>query len=123
MSKTKEILLDRREFTVRAALLALSGVTITVSACGGGSGNPNNPDPPSSGDKVGTISANHNHTAVISAARLAQGGDLDLDISGTAGHPHRVALTGAELTQIAAGTRVSKNSTTDDGHNHQVTFN
>ncbi len=28
--------LDRREFTLAAVLAALSGVTITISACGGG---------------------------------------------------------------------------------------
>jgi len=117
--------LDRREFTLQAALLALSGVSITISGCGGGGGGSptTGTPPPAAGDKVGSISANHGHTAVITAARLAQGGDLSLDIRGTSGHTHTVMLSGAELVQIAGGTRITKTSTNDDGHTHDVTFN
>ena len=32
--------LDRREFTLAAVLAMLSGVTITISACGGGGSSP-----------------------------------------------------------------------------------
>ena len=118
--------LDRREFTLQAALLALSGVSITISACGGGSDSPSTGTPPPAAgpsDEVGAISANHGHTAVIRAAELAAGAALNLDISGSAGHTHRVQLSGAEITQIANGTRVTKTSSTDDGHSHDVTFN
>ncbi len=118
MNKETKTQLDRREFTLQAALLALAGVTITISGCGG-----DDPSSPTSGDEVGTISANHGHTAVIAAASLTAGADIDLNISGTAGHPHHVLLSGSEVTQVAGGTRISKTSTTDDGHNHQVTFN
>lgn len=128
--KKKQSDLDRREFALRAALLALSGVSITVSACGGGGGSPSTPTPPTtttppatSNDEVGSVSANHGHTAIITAAQLAAGGAVDLDISGTAGHPHRVQLSGDEVVQIRGGTRVAKPSSTDDGHNHTVTFN
>jgi hypothetical protein len=119
--------LDRREFTLAAALAALSGVTITISSCGGDS-SPASPTPtptpnPGSGDKVGTISANHGHSAVITGARLAQGGDLELDIRGQADHPHTVSLSAADMTAIASNQRVSRDSTTDSGHSHTVTFN
>ena len=125
--------LDRREFTVAAVLAALSGVTITISSCGGSNGSPtSNPTPtpipnptptPSAGDKVGAISGNHGHTAVISAAKLTSPTDIDLDIQGQASHPHSVQLSAAEVTQISQGGRVSKASTTNDGHSHTVTFN
>lgn len=123
--------LDRREFTVAAVLAALSGVTITISSCGGSSGSPtSNPTPspnptptPSSGDKSGTISGNHGHIAVITAARLAAGNGFDLDIQGQATHTHTVTISAAEVTQIAQGTRVAKASSTNDGHSHTVTFN
>ena len=125
--------LDRREFTVAAALAALSGVTITISSCGGSSGSPTsnptptpNPSPtptPSGGDKSGSISGNHGHVAVITAAELTAGGAINLDIAGTAGHTHTVSLSAAEVTQISTGTRVSKASTTNDAHSHTVTFN
>jgi hypothetical protein len=126
--------LTRREFTVAAALAALSGVAITISesACGGSSYSPSTPTPnptpaptptPASGDKVGEISSNHGHSAVITAAQLTAGGALQLDIMGTATHTHTVVLTAAEVTAIAGGTKTSKESTTTDGHSHTVTFN
>ncbi len=125
--------LDRREFTVAAVLAALSGVTITISSCGGSDSptstptptpNPNpTPTPPASGDKSGSISGNHGHTAVITAAQLTAGGAISLDIMGTATHPHTVSVSAAEVTQISQGTQVAKTSTSNDGHAHTVTFN
>jgi len=120
--------IDRREFALQAALLALSGVTITVSACGGGGGSPTTgtppPNPPAgSGDEVGTVSLNHGHVAVIEAARLTAGAAYELDISGTSGHLHWVVLSADEIVSIRGGTRVAKTSSTDDGHNHTITFN
>jgi hypothetical protein len=116
--------IDRREFTLRSILAMLSGVTITISGCGGGGGSPTQPNPPpSSGDKVGNISANHNHKAVISAAELSAGGAVTLNIRGDADHPHTLQLTAAEVASIANGQRVSKASSEDAFHTHTVTFN
>jgi hypothetical protein len=118
--------LGRRQFTLAAAMLALSSATITISACGGGSSSPSSP---SSGgtqgttDKTGVIGSNHGHSAVITAAQLTAAGDLSLNIKGTSDHPHTLTLTGAQVASIAANQRVSKESTTDDGHSHSVTFN
>ena len=124
----ERVRLDRREFTVAAVLAALSGVTITISSCGGGGGTsptvPSNPTPSlGPGDKDGSISANHGHVAVITAAQLTAAGAVNLDIMGQATHTHSVQLSAAEVTQISQGTRVSKVSSTDDSHNHTVTFN
>jgi hypothetical protein len=127
-TKKEEIRLDRREFSLAAALAVLSGVSITVSACGGGYSSPSTPTPtptpaPTSGDEIGQISANHGHVAVIKGAQLTSPTDINLDITGTAGHTHHVPLSAAEIGQIAANTRVTKTSTTDSGQNHDVTFN
>ena len=123
--------LDRRQFTLAAALAALSGVAITISACGGGSGSsPSSPTGSTGGtgssgstDKVGQISNNHGHSAVITGAQLTAGGALELNIQGAATHPHTVSLTGAEIASIAANQRVAKDSSTNNGHSHTVTFN
>jgi hypothetical protein len=119
--------LDRREFTLRALMAMLAGVTITVSGCGGGGGTgggPNQPTGnPSTGDKAGNITNNHGHQAVITSAQLSAGGDLTLQIRGSADHPHTLALSAAEVASIAAGTRVGKASSEDDFHTHTVTFN
>jgi hypothetical protein len=123
--------LSRREFTVASALAVLSGVTITISACGGGSRMPSSPSAPGSpgsqpaagnGDKVGAISANHGHVAIITAARLTAGGALSLDIQGNADHPHTLELSAADMTAIAGGQTVSTVSTTVLSHAHTVTF-
>jgi hypothetical protein len=117
--------LDRREFALRSIMAMLSGVAITISGCGGGGGgSPTQPNPqPSSGDKIGTISADHGHRAVIEAAKLSAGGAVTLDIRGSADHPHTLQLTAAEVASIAAGQRVGKASSEDDFHTHTVTFN
>lgn len=116
--------LSRREFTLAAAMAALSGVAITVSGCsGGGTSSPAGPSPAPTGGKTGTIGANHGHTAVITSGELSGGGGLNLNIRGSSDHPHTVSLSAAEVTAIAANSRVSKESTTEDGHSHTVTFN
>jgi hypothetical protein len=124
--------IDRRQFTVASAMAILSGVAITItSACGGSSSTPsapNTPAPtptptPAAADKVGAISDNHGHSAVITGAQLTTGGALSLDIKGTATHTHTVELSAAEITSIAGGQRVAKSSSTTSGHDHTVTFN
>ena len=130
----EEKTLDRREFTVAAALAALSGVAITISACGGGGSSPSAPSTPAptpapSGggtpaDKTGVIGSNHGHTgAVITGAQLTAPSAISLDIRGQSDHPHTVTLTAADVTAIAASQRVSTESTSDAGHSHTVTFN
>jgi hypothetical protein len=124
----EEKTLDRREFTLAAAMAALSGVAITISACGGG-GSPSSPTPtptpapPAATDKTAVIGSNHSHAGTITAAQLTAGGTLSLNIQGEATHPHTVELTAPDMTSIAANQRVSKESSTDNGHSHSVTFN
>jgi hypothetical protein len=116
--------LDRREFTRLSLLAMLSGVAITISGCGGGGDGPGAPDNPDSGDKRADISANHGHTAVITSAQLMAGGQLTLTLSpGVPNHVHVVSLTAAEVVSIRDGARVSKISSTDDQHQHTVSFN
>jgi hypothetical protein len=122
--------ISRREFTLAAAMAVLSGVAISVAGCGGSdSGSPASPTQTTSGttsaggDRNGAISANHGHTAVVAAAQLGASGGISLNIQGSSGHPHTVALSGAELSAIAANQRVSKESSNDAGHTHTVTFN
>ena len=110
-------------------LTVLGGVVITVTGCSvtSSSSSPSPttttaPPAPPSGNQ-GTISANHGHTATIGGAELSAGNEVVLDIMGTADHPHSVSVTAAEVSQIAAGQRVSKESTSNQAHTHFVTFN
>jgi len=123
-------LLHRREF-VASALTLLGGAAVTVG-CGGGASSPSGPTPTpaSSGNVAGAVADNHPepHIAVITAAQLGAGGALTLDISNSR-HSHTVSLSGAEIAQIAAHSRVSAMSSTNphsggsEPHSHMVTFN
>jgi hypothetical protein len=114
-------LLTRREFTVETVLALLAGVTISVSGCGDDDG----PTAPTTtaGPVTGTISGNHGHTATVTAAQITSGGTVVLDIRGEANHPHTVELTADDVRRIGQRTQVVKTSTTDNGHQHTVTFN
>jgi hypothetical protein len=127
----EEKTLDRREFTLAAAMAALSGVAITISACGGGSSptastpapTPTPAPPAAAADKTAVIGSNHGHAGTITAAQLTAGGVLSLNIQGTSAHPHTVELTAADVSSVAASQKVSKESSVDSGHSHTVTFN
>jgi hypothetical protein len=120
--------IDRREFTLRSALAMLGGVTITVSGCGGGgSGSPTAPRTSAGGggaqtDMFGNISDNHGHVATITAAQLAAGGLLQLNIQGNADHPHMVELSANDLTRIKGAQAVTRECSSTSQHTHMVTF-
>ena len=123
MSEDK--VLTRREFTVESALAMLATVAITVTGCGDDSP-PTTPTPPAT-DKTGTVTTDAGHThpsTTITAAQFTAGNAVTLTLAnGTTTHTHTVTVSQAELTQISAGTRVQKATTTDNNHSHTVTFN
>ena len=118
--------LTRREFSVESLMTLFAGIAITVTACG--SDSPTAPGP-GSGDEVGSISANHGHSATVTSAQLTAGNSVALTVTaGTSDHAHTLSLTAAEVVQIAGGQRVSKDSSSDasaafGAHAHTVTFN
>jgi hypothetical protein len=114
--------ITRRQFTRESVLAMLAGVAITITGCGDDDND--SPTGPTTGSNVsGTISANHSHTATVTAAQITAAGAVTLDIRGQADHTHTVALTAAQVTQIGNRQQVAVASTTDAGHQHTVTFN
>jgi hypothetical protein len=115
----------RREFTLEAALAILGGCAITISdACSKSS---TSPSPTAPADVTGVISANHNHSAMITGAQITAGTAFTVNIQGTAAHPHTLAITQADLTALKSRQAVTKESTTDfsntfGNHAHTVTF-
>src|SRR5262245_61295161 len=82
--------IGRREFSRQAVIAILSAATITITDCGGGSSPAPSPSPPpggggggGGGDVVGVVSANHGHTAVVTAAQITAANSVALDIHGT----------------------------------------
>jgi hypothetical protein len=113
----------RREFTLQSALAILAGCVITIEGCGGGYKSPNSPTPPpATSDVTGTISGNHGHSAVITSAMITTGNAVSLNIQGEATHPHTVEIAQADLTTLKNRQAVSKTSTNNSGHTHNVTF-
>jgi hypothetical protein len=114
--------ITRREFSLQSALAILSTCVITIDGCGGYK-NPNNPTPaPTVNDVTGSISANHGHTATIKAADITAGNAINLDIQGSATHPHTVAISQSDLQTLKNRQAVSRDSTNTSGHSHTVTF-
>ena len=112
--------LDRREFTSRALMAMLAGVTVTMTGCGSESAVAPTPPP---NVKIGTVVNNHGHEVVISSAQQLAGGAVTLNIQGTSSHDHVLELTAAEVAAIRNGTRLEKDSVTSRGHVHTVVFN
>ncbi len=112
-------LVTRREFTLKSALSILSGVVITVSGC--------DDDPPTSpapNDIPGTIATNHPapHVVTVTAAQITAGTAVMLTLTGTPTHTHTVELTSGEVGTLKNRQPVTKTSTIDNGHSHEVTF-
>jgi hypothetical protein len=115
-----EHLLTRREFTLESALAILSAATITITGCG----DDDEPDTgPSGQGEVGTISENHGHSVAITSAQITAGGALTATLTTGNGHTHTIDLTAAQVVAIGQNQRVSVTSTTNEAHNHTVTFN
>jgi hypothetical protein len=119
----------RREFTLEAALALLAGCVITISdACGDSKSTTNpSPAPPAPTDITGTVSANHGHVAVVTAAQITAANAVALSIQGTAAHNHTLSLSQADLQTLKNRQPVSKDSSSDVSatfglHLHTVTF-
>lgn len=120
--------ISRREFTLEWAMAMLAGAAITITGCGSDSPSSPSPSPGSgggtaTGDVSGVVSANHGHVATVTAARINAAAGFDLDIMGNATHPHTVTLSASQVQQVGARQTVSVVSTTNESHNHTVTFN
>ena len=116
--------LDRREFTLNAALAILAGCVITVSdiACGSSPAAPAVVPP---ADITGNIANNHTapHSVVITGAQITAGTALvALDIHGTATHTHTVSISQTDLASLKNKQPITTTSTTDASHSHAVTF-
>ncbi len=112
-------LVTRREFTLKSALSILSGVVITVSGCGDDP--PGNPTP---SDISGSVSANHAqpHVVTVTGAQITAGMAVMLTLAQTPTHTHTVELTSGELGSLKNRQAVTKTSTFDNSHAHDVTF-
>ena len=115
--------ISRREFTRESLLAMLAGVVITITGCSDDNSNPTGPSGGSGTDVTGVVSANHGHIATVRGADITAGGAVSLDIMGNATRPHTVSLTATQVQQIGSRQQVVVTSTTNESHQHTVTFN
>jgi hypothetical protein len=124
--------LERRHVTALTALALLGSATIALTSCSGGASTPVGPSattPPPTGSTCppdgacGQITGSPSHSAVITAAQLATGAALVLEIRGASDHPHTVSLSAEDVVAIREKRRVEKVSSVDSNHDHGVTFN
>jgi len=121
--------IDRRAFNVAWAYALLGGAAITIAGCGGSdspttpTNNNTTPPPAAATDKEGTVSNNHGHRALITAAQLTAGGALEINIESTGTHGHMLTLDPSDILNIRNGQRVSKTTSSTNSHTHTVTFN
>lgn len=119
--------MKRREFLAKAGFVATwAAIPVAITSCGdeNGSGSSTGPGDGEPGDISGSVSTNagHGHSVTITRAQLEAGDSVTLTLTGS-GHTHTVSLTADEVGDIGEGMRVSKQSSNDQGHTHQVTFN
>lgn len=110
--------ITRKAFVIR---LIGSSWVLAAAGCGGGGGD--DPPPATGGGTsacTSTISDNHGHVLVITAADLNSTTDRSFDIRGAADHAHTVSFTAAQLAQLKAGTAVTVSSSPAFGHDHSV---
>lgn len=127
MKNKEKTLIHRREFLSHAVLAFLSGVAVTLTACGKREDEEEETTQRTTQSAQGlsaSVANNHGHSAFISSAQLSANQSLILNIQGSAAHNHTVSLTSAEVNAIRQGSRVTKSSSLQtDGHAHTITFN
>lgn len=119
--------LDRRRFLTLAAGSVAVGALMVLHGCSGGSDSSTTPTPnPTFTDKNGSISSNHGHSVTLTAAQQQEGADVTLTLSaGTIGggtHTHLLGLRAADVAAVAAGSRMSVETSVTAGHSHTVLF-
>jgi hypothetical protein len=114
--------LERRRFVTGSCGLILGAVTIVISGCGS-EFTVRSWQVRENGDLEGVVSRNHGHRAIITASQLEDGAAVRIDIRGDSPHLHLVDLSEDDVSAIGRGETVTRTSTRDAGHTHDVTFN
>lgn len=126
--------MKRRDF-VKTLISGTAGA-VFLQACGGSSdsssgGGTAESTAPATGNQpsmdtgmvtncTGFIRANHGHTLEVSAADVEMGSEKTYDIQGSSSHPHFVTVTAEDFGTLQSRRSLTKTSTTDAGHAHDV---
>lgn len=115
--------MDRRRFIRFAASGVALGALAALQGCSGSSSIPTTTATTTTfTDKNGNISVNHGHAVTLTVAQQQAAAAVTLTLTGGT-HTHQLGLSAANVATVAAGTRLSIESSVDVGHSHTVTFN
>jgi hypothetical protein len=115
-----------RQAFVWGALVCTAG--LLSAACGGdddddGGNGTGGTGGGGGGTACGTmIGTNHGHQMTVSAADRTAAVDKTYDIAGSSDHSHTVELTAQDFADLADGTILVLDSSTDAGHSHEITI-
>jgi hypothetical protein len=108
--------------TSRQSFIKGSLAVVGTSVAGIGCGSDDDDDGGSTSACSSTIGSNHGHVLMVNQADVDAAADKSYDITGSAAHPHTVAVTAADFAKLAGGESVMLTSSTDASHSHSVTI-
>lgn len=112
----------RREFLKYMAVTGLVLPAIAIVGCDSDSGSVVKDENSEFSNRTGSITNNHGHTVVLTAAQQQAGAAITLELTTGGGHIHTVALSADQVLAIVGGNAVSVTSSVDSNHSHDVTF-
>lgn len=123
-------IMDRKTFIRKTAgSLLLAVPAYALLSCSSSSDDSNSNPPPTGGNPDclanGTnsnISSNHGHIITVSSADVNAGAEKTYDITGSGNHSHSVTVSAANFNTLKSNQQISVNSTSGDGHTHNVTI-
>ena len=128
--------MNRKTFIQKTTMgLILSIPTVTLIGCSGSDDNGNSspdPDPEpvakncvANGTNTSVSSAqSHTHSLTVSKEDVSAGSTKTYNLSQSAEHIHQVTLNDTDFQALKdnPGSTISKVSTTDNGHSHNITI-
>jgi hypothetical protein len=114
---------DARKYAGRTVLAVALCSMVALAGCG--DDDDSSPTGPTgvNTDVSGVIANNHGHAALITAAQIADGRAITIDIRGTADHNHLLDLTNDDIVRLRQRQRVERDASANNTHTHRVTFN
>jgi len=118
--------MNRKSFilaSISSLVSAVSGMLLLQNCSKSDEPAPSTPAPDCSenGAKHSSISLNHGHTLTISKEDVLAGLAKSYIITGTASHPHEVALTVDHFNKLKNNEIITVASSVNSDHSHDVT--
>ena len=71
---------------------------------------------------VGSVSANHGHSVVVTKADVQAGIEKQYNIQGSADHPHTITVSASNFSTLQTNQQIQVTSTSGSGHTHSISI-